>query len=314
MAGQRIVAICLATYNGDRYLEEQLLSILAQTYENWHLYIRDDDSTDKTQSIIDTFCRLYPNKITQVFDDETAHSALRNFNVLHRYVKRTYRYDYLMYCDQDDVWLSDKIEVSLAVMQQIESTYDGPVLVHTDLIVADNDLSVIDNSFWRYRSLRPEYNDLEHLLVYNNAVGCTVLINRKLDRLIKPNDGAYMHDWWAALVAASFGRIVFITQPTVVYRRHCGNVTDTPQINTLHYLLSRLTRLDKVRNSFNDSYKQAIAFHMAYECELPERSRVIVYNYIDALGCPFLSKRIKLLHGRYLRQGFIQIIGELLFI
>src|SRR5699024_4749681 len=127
--------------------------------------------------------------------------------------------DYLMFADADDFWLPDKVEKTFAKMREMEREAGTgcPILVHTDLAVADGSLRVIAPSLFRYEKLSPQRNSLRELLAQNNVTGCTVMINRALRKLIRqaPAD-AVMHDWWAALAAAAFGRIGVLDEPTIL--------------------------------------------------------------------------------------------------
>ena len=127
------LAILLGTYNGGRFLREQLDSLFAQTMKDFQLYIRDDGSTDDTMLIVKEYQQLHPN-IVKVEDEGKNLGAKGNFERLLALTDA----DYYMFCDQDDVWLPDKIEVSFAKMKQMEQRYgDIPLLVHTDLEVVD---------------------------------------------------------------------------------------------------------------------------------------------------------------------------------
>lgn len=170
------IAICMATYNGDNYLREQIDSILSQTNQNWVLFVRDDNSTDSTLQILQQYASLYQNKIVLIEDPSLAGgSAKQNFASILSWVSKRYSFSYFMFSDQDDVWLDTKIEKSLQFMKDNESDRSVPLLVHTDLTVVDRQLSVLDASFFHYRKLDPHQTKLCRLLVQNNVTGCTML-------------------------------------------------------------------------------------------------------------------------------------------
>ena len=141
-----MVSILLATYNGEKFLIEQLNSIINQSYEDWTLYIHDDGSSDGTIAIINQYCDQYENII--YLPDLIVHrGAAQSFMCLLEQVNA----DYYMFCDQDDVWLPYKIEKTYIAMQ--EKPVDSPVLIFSDLVVVDSDLNIINKSFWFYSKI-----------------------------------------------------------------------------------------------------------------------------------------------------------------
>lgn len=140
-----MVTILLATLNGEDYLKAQLESIAAQTYENWQLVVGDDGSTDDTISIIEEFSEKHPDQVTIIKNDPPQGSAKDNFISL---LRNSYG-PYFMFCDQDDVWKPDKIYLTLQKMESLEARYGDkiPILVHSDLSVADSNLEMIAESF-----------------------------------------------------------------------------------------------------------------------------------------------------------------------
>ena len=229
------VAICLATYNGERYLSEQLDSILAQTYQNFHLFIRDDHSKDGTVSILEKYSENHPDKITVINDPNlSGGSSQKNFASILNWVKKQFNFEYFMFSDQDDFWLPNKIQISLEKIRKIEKNFDGPVLIHTDLRVVDKDLKTLGESFFAYRALDPSKHDLRHLLIQNNITGCTMLWNKKLNDIVDiSSDEVAMHDWWMALVACCFGKIDYVNEPTILYRQHGDNVVGATNVNSI---------------------------------------------------------------------------------
>jgi glycosyltransferase involved in cell wall biosynthesis len=218
------IDILLATYNGGAYLEEQLVSIEAQTHSNWRLIARDDGSADGTPDSLARFQDRHPDKVTIIQDDDGNLGLVQNFSRL----MSVSTAPYAAFCDQDDVWVPEKLSVCLERMRELEAEHgsDKPLLVFTDLTIVNEELKVIHPSFWQYQSLQPQRcNDLNRLLLQNVVTGCTALISRSLIRKAVPiPEGAIVHDWWLALVAAGFGRSRFVSLPTVLYRQHSLNV------------------------------------------------------------------------------------------
>lgn len=216
------IAILMATYNGEKYLREQIESLLSQNFEAWHLYIHDDGSNDTTISILNEYSERYPEKIS-ILTYPPYGSACRNFLSLIDRVNA----DYYMFCDQDDIWLKDKISVELDRIKEIEYTFpQKPIIINTDLTVTDANLNIIHSSFWRYANIKHTFvKSFKDLAAVNVATGCTMLFNKSAKLCIhKPYDKAIMHDAWLTLsVVACGGLLFFIDKPTILYRQHGKN-------------------------------------------------------------------------------------------
>ena len=143
------VAICMATYNGGKYIRDQIDSILVQTYTDWVLFIRDDHSSDNTVEIIRQYVMKYSGKIVLIEESVLpGGNAKKNFAAALLWIKQRYDFNYFMFADQDDVWLDTKIEKSLRLLQQNESDRNVPLVVHTDLKVVDGNLNILGESFF----------------------------------------------------------------------------------------------------------------------------------------------------------------------
>ena len=219
------IDILLSTYNGAAYLAEQLDSLFAQTCPDWRLVVRDDGSTDTTQKILGRYLALHPGRIVILPQDGNRLGASASFAILLEHSESPYT----MFCDQDDVWLPDKVEITFAAMRDLERAHGGqtPLLVDTDLKVVDERLSVLEESFWHFERIHPQrLTKLSRVLMQNFVTGCTAMINRPLAGLAQPVPAeALMYDGWLALVATAFGKIAALPTPTVLYRQHGGNVT-----------------------------------------------------------------------------------------
>lgn len=216
------LSILLATYNSQRFLEEQLESLYQQTIQEWVLYIRDDGSTDDTLKIINNFQQKHSN-IKLLTDSNVGLGAMKSFLKLLEYVES----DYYMFCDHDDVWLPNKIEVSLKNLIQAELDHPGkPIIVHTDLKVVDASLKVINTSFWKMSAIKPTVIGNKKLIqVFNCVTGCTMIFNNNVKKITFPYvDEAPMHDWWIALqTLKNEGVIKHINTATILYRQHGNN-------------------------------------------------------------------------------------------
>lgn len=308
------VAILLASYNGEKFIKEQLDSLLMQTEGDFSLIIRDDGSTDKTFEIEQDYARRYPDKIRAIQNTGTKHGAKYNFWELCKIGIRTDA-DYFLFCDQDDVWKPDKIRQTLAAMEAAEGQSRGqPVLVHTDLTVVDENLAVLGGSFIRYRNLNPACRSINRLLVQNNVTGCTVMVNRPLLEKameLTDADGMVMHDWWLSLTASLFGQIVFLNTPTVFYRQHGGNVVGATKVNSLKFILRRLREVPSVRKKLYQAARQAASLLETYDESLSEADKALIGTLADIRQRKKAERVYLLIKHRLLKQGWIQIIGQL---
>lgn len=309
------IAICMATYNGEAYVCEQIASILRQTCQNWILFIRDDGSTDQTPEILRQYALKYNDRIVLIEDPAlSGGSAQQNFASILKWVTQRHSFSYFMFADQDDVWLDTKIEKSLRFMKKNE-TDNAALLLHTDLSVADQQLSILGDSFFDYRSLDPDVTDLRHLLVQNNVTGCTMLWNRALNDLLDLSDPQIaMHDWWIALTACAFGKILCLKEPTVLYRQHGKNVVGATRVNSPGFILKRLRGYRQVQDKLKLSVAQSGAFLAHYKNLLTQEQTRILQLFSGLYSHNKLVRVFTVCREGFLKQGFIQIVGELLLI
>lgn len=252
-----MIAIIMATYNGARFLREQIDSVLENTEDSFHLYIFDDNSTDDTPAIITEYAARFPQKIFPKLYTTSAGDACSSFFRALGDVPATY--DWYMLCDQDDVWMKDKIAVTLAAMKEQEEKTPGlPVLVHTDLRVVDTDLNTIAPSMAVYQNISHQRTLLKNILVQNTVTGCTMMMNRILFSMVgsKPQRCA-MHDWWIALIAAAFGVIVYLDRPTILYRQHGDNSVGAKQAKGMGFYLHKWRTRKTVKKNYQDTFSQA---------------------------------------------------------
>lgn len=170
-----MVSILLASYNGAPYIAAQIDSILRQTFRDFMLYIRDDCSNDGTWEIVQAYAAKEPDRIVALQNEENSGSAKHNFFKM----MQEHQDNYVMLCDQDDVWHPDKIEKTLSAMRKAEAR-DGektPLLVHTDLAVVNDQLEVMDPSYRHAVNGNWQRTDLHYELAQNTVTGCTAMYN-----------------------------------------------------------------------------------------------------------------------------------------
>lgn len=262
------VAILMSTYNGEKYLRDQVMSIVKQDYTDWHLYIRDDGSKDNTAGVIKEL-KEHDRRISFVNEDKQKNMGITgSFMELLAIADA----DYYMFSDQDDYWKHDKVSATLAKMRDSEE--DGqPVCVHTDLTIVDaklkgNDLLNGPDHSW---------SGFRQLLFANCVTGCTMMINQSLKKLINFKDkrlkNIYLHDWWIALIAAAFGKVVYLNRSTILYRQHSGNVVGSNNKGTNWY--SKLPANVRVLQTV----RMAKDFWNVYQNRLQGKDKAYVRGY-----------------------------------
>lgn len=306
------VAIVMAAYNGERYIGEQIDSILSASYQDFELFIYDDGSKDKTVSILRDYEEKYPDKIHVIQNRVNLGVTINFLNGLSRTTM-----DYVMFCDQDDFWKPDKIALTLKRMRHMEAQIgrEVPLAVFTDASVADQNLNIIEASFFRSEHLKPQKTDLPHILMENKLIGCTVMVNAALRKILQSSRlpvNARYHDWWVALIAAAFGRIGFINECCLLYRQHGGNVVGGTGF--LAYVENRISGFREQKQAILALEKQAEEFLKLYGDILPESNKEIIRLFAELDAAGFMKKRSLLIHYGYLKSGFLRNAALLILI
>ncbi|MEG0356711.1 MAG: glycosyltransferase family 2 protein [Christensenellaceae bacterium] len=300
-----MVDVLLATYNGEGYISELLDSLVCQTYQDFRLIVRDDNSIDRTIDIV----KSYQNqlKIEIVHDGDTAGGAKNNFFQLLKYASS----DFVFFADQDDVWLPNKIEISLHEIWRYEQSI--PLLVHTDLEVVDNTLHQLNPSLMHLQKLNPAYCTLNRLIAQNNVTGCTMLINKALVEQFRNADDSIMHDWWLALIAAAFGKVIFLPLATVKYRQHTQNEVGAKDVKSAEYFKSKINNTQGIHESIKMTYKQAQAFLKTFRDGL-DNQQAEMLNAFCALEQYGKCKRFLTLNRYQLfKSGLYRKIGQIIY-
>ena len=215
------VQILLSTYNGERWLSELLASLLWQTHKHWQLIIRDDGSTDKTWVLLQAWQAQYPQRVKYLISEREHVGTTESFN---RLVAAS-NADYLLFCDQDDVWFPEKVELQLKALLALEAEQGkaSAHLVHADLMVVDATKQLLAASFWKARGFNTQQSK-QHYLINNVVTGCATIFNRAAADLAFPVPAnALQHDRWLALVCAWFGTVQALPYQLLFYRQHSTN-------------------------------------------------------------------------------------------
>lgn len=216
------VIILLSTYNGERFIKQQLDSLLAQTYPA-QILIRDDGSNDGTLAILGDYAKRHTS--IYLFTDSKDHKGLRGSYFWLLTKAQAFFPDVICYADQDDVWLPDKTEKLFKQLLTID--HQKPALVFSDVTVVDENLNLIHPSLATLQKLDHDHKiTLKKLLLYCPALGCTLMMNKPLVKLIcdLPHHGHSLNpDKWALMLAYLSGSITYLPEPTVKYRQHSSN-------------------------------------------------------------------------------------------
>ncbi|MBT0894449.1 glycosyltransferase family 2 protein [Geobacter hydrogenophilus] len=285
----------MSTYNGERFVAEQIESILSQTYSDIRLTIRDDGSKDSTPDILSRYAAT---------DDRIKFVLHKNVGIVGSFYRLLQDADpecqFVAFADQDDVWMPDKVERAVQVL----STYDnaGPLLYCANLEYVSTDLRHLGYS----RNIARKAG-LNNALVQNIAQGCTVVINDAARKLLLKHawpPQVMMHDWWLYVVVSAFGSVIRDDFISMKYRQHEGNVIG----GTVTFFSDFRKRISNFINRNNQSffgcYPQANGFWKTYGGELAGESREVIRQFIDSRKSLF--RRIKYLSckQRVYRQTF----------
>ncbi|MBQ2937668.1 MAG: glycosyltransferase family 2 protein [Clostridia bacterium] len=256
---QEKVDVLMATYNGEKYIKEQVDSILNQTYKNIQLIISDDCSTDKTREILKQYEQ---NDNVKIFYQEKNLGYIKNFEFLLKNVES----DLYMLSDQDDVWKEEKIEKSVEKLKR-----ENLDLVFGDLEVVDENLNTIYESFDEYMKIDRKINkcigSYKMQYLYNCITGCTILSKKKhLSKVLPlPATSKYMvHDYWIGLIVSLNGKIGYIKEKYIKYRQHGNNQVGTGKETY------KFKKLEQVRNLFIDVKLGIFTAYVENEERFPE--------------------------------------------
>jgi glycosyltransferase involved in cell wall biosynthesis len=308
---QNNIDILLSVYNGEKYLKGQIDSILNQTNKSWGLIIRDDGSTD---SSFDTIKNYSENdyRITLIQDTFGNLGPCQSFAELLEHSSA----EYIMFCDQDDIWLPEKIDTLLKEIKSIEKIYpDEPILVASDLSLINMENQTIASSFWKYQKLNPDKGINFSLLVQNKFPGCSMIFNNKLKELATPiPEKAMMHDWWVCLIGFAFGKIAKIDTPLVLYRQHESNTIGISKSSIIGSLLRVIRKKPSTMRNISDpertlGIEQAKAFLEKFRNRLSSEQ----LNILEYITKPSISGCIKNgIHREPLSSDLIFYLGLIL--
>ena len=221
------VDILVATCNGEKYVKEQIDSILNQTYENIRVIVSDDRSDDSTPKILKEIAKSDKRVILNLQKERLG--VINNFEFLLKQVKS----NFYMFSDQDDFWLPNKVEKMMERQKQEDAD-----LVFGDLEVVNEKLETMYPSYGDYmllnRKIKKCINSYEYNYLYNCVTGCTILGKTSmLDKILPlPNTGKYvLHDHWIGIITGIYGKVAYVEETYIKYRQHGNNQVGTDKIS-----------------------------------------------------------------------------------
>lgn len=298
-----LVHIVLATYNGEKFLRQQLDSLFQQTVQDFIIEVCDDGSQDGTLDIV----KEYQEKDARII----LHQNEKNLGYVKNFIYGVKRSEspYIMLCDQDDIWNSDKIEVTLQKMQALEKENRKiPLLVYTDAMNYNSDTGEEMGRFHETSHLNTSKMDASHLFMENKCIGCTVMMNREvLSYLQEIPEEIRVHDWWFALICSHFGEIAYVDSPTLLYRQHSGNMIGGDSYG--EYVKDRMSGVAKQKKALQDTYSQGNAFLKVFREKMTAEQRKTAEAFATLGQQGWFQKRRNLFRYGFMKSGWIRNLG-----
>jgi glycosyltransferase involved in cell wall biosynthesis len=303
------IDVLMATWNGTRFIEAQLDSLFGQTFENYRLIVRDDDSSDSTLQMVERYRSQHSDRVV-VRKNLNRQGACRTFSLL----AEESTAPYVAFCDQDDIWRADKLEVALTAAKSVEAVHgvDVPVLVFSDMELIGQDNRLLAPSMWKMKRVNPNRASLGALLVQNLVSGCTMLGNRSLLRYGIPiPEEAYMHDFWLGLVAAAFGVLCPVNETMVRYRQHPHNTMGAGGGLRIANAFQRLLSDPAFKQGIERSRRQAGKFAERYANRLSIEQKEILQAWSESQDLPAGVRQWTLYRNGLRRTSLLNNLGFL---
>lgn len=288
------VVVLLSTYNGEKYIREQLDSLFAQENIKLHLVVRDDGSLDGTIAIIDEYIQQFPNKITLIKGDNIGWR--KSFFYLIQYAAKNFNnIEYYAFCDQDDIWLPEKLNVACKRLNQMDTS--KPRLYCSNLFYYKNGI--------KYGKIKQSglKATFKNCLILNYATGCTVVFDRNLLNLISNHlpSISIAHDQWTYMVAVLCGNVLIDDDAYILYRQHDGNQIGA----TKGYLNICKKRLGEIRKLSDNNGQVLIAkeLYSLYSSKMSSDAQCAVKKLMD-YKTSFKSWFLLLIDNEYTAKKF----------
>lgn len=306
------VTIVMSVFNGSKYLEQQLLSLEAQSYNDWKLIVRDNGSTDDTYEILEKFQdRLGEERIELIQEKSTIKEVYNSFMDLMDRVES----EYCMFCDGDDFWLPGKIKNALEAIKKMETSYGKllPLLHHTDLTLTDYKLTPKFLSMWTSQRLYPIRNSPIQCLMHSSSIGNTFIFNRALMEIAKkrPND-IIMHDIYCSTIAALFGRISYSTESQILYRQHFENLCGGESFYNLKNLWKKFNS-EKIKTAIYRKSLLAAEILKLHGDQMKYNDVEVFMTFSSIVDLGWFRRRVSYIKAGAYLNGFLRNLGLFLF-
>ena len=280
------IDILIATYNGQKYLSSQILSIIGQTYKKWRIIIHDDGSSDGTQEIIKEYCNK-DSRIKWIEDGVSFHSPAKNFMHLLKYATAPF----ICFCDQDDIWIENKLSVLLANSTQTLT----PLTIVSSGYIFQTETNRITGL------INYSIKNLEELLFVNGGVhGSRCMINYAMkEKMLEYVGPINMHDHLMTQIACSFGEIKYIDTPLFFYRQHSGNVTGNITTSKIRRIFNGFSSLKDKFLISREIYLCNAAFLSNFKDQLNSKDQKSIQEYLDIQNKTYLGRLLLILKVKY---------------
>ena len=295
--------VILCTYNGEKYLEKQIASIMEQDREDFCLLYSDDGSSDSTKAILQSLQERYGKKMLAFPRSMKSGSPAKHFlSILSALAKGEVdieNLEYIFLADQDDEWFPDKLSKTISVIKEEERKFGKslPILCHTDCSLVNSRGELLAKSYRRYQKLPGASYRFSRLLLQNHVTGASVGINKALLQYCKEIPAEVkMHDHWLALLANCFGEIQYLPCASYAYRQHGENVLGAKKASVLRECEERLAaskekdKEDTIHSSYRALFAQGRELKRIFGDELPEIKRKVLEAFLSLEGKSRLGK------------------------
>lgn len=282
---EKKVAVLISSYNGEKYLKEQLDSILRQTYQNIEIVIRDDGSKDATTEIIKAYQKEHDNIILQEGENL---GFLKSFFKLLEFENA----DYFAFCDQDDVWLENKIELAVQALNQADDSKPNMVFGNSDYY--DEAMNLIG------KGENHKTFSFKNSLYECVAQGMTTTINNEARKTILANipEKCLFHDWWTYMICSGMGNVLYNDETVVKYRRLPKNATAEGQsiFKIFAWRIKNLLTGDGMKNIRAQQLEYKNRFYDKMSTENQKILDIFVqekYNFLKAMQKAFYPHKLR---------------------
>ncbi|MBD5440357.1 MAG: glycosyltransferase [Treponema sp.] len=282
-----MIDIILATYNGEKFIETQLLSLMAQSFKEWRCFIHDDGSNDKTVEIVKNICAL-DSRFFLIEDSVRLKNPGKNF--IHTLSYSTS--DFVCFCDQDDIWLESKLEKLYASI--CHKNNEIPQVVFSNAYCWNSEKNVIAGS-----ATLAFPTNIESLLFLNCGIqGASAIFNKKMkETLLVPIEKLVMHDWYLTIAGCSLGQIDYLHENLMLYRQHGNNFTGS----TSSSFRTKLKNFLKTNNSLIDEnhFESLMSFYEVWGDKLLKNDSRKINAFIASISQSRLKRFLMILQGNW---------------